>query len=606
MSPAYLIAVASVAAGTALGLVRGGGRLASTLRTFAFVSALAVVLGQLLPEALGHVGLPALVVFAVGLFLPHFLLHSKHHAHGEAHGHAHPSTGLMIGLLVLALHKVGDGIALGAFGGHDSGESGHAGVLVAIAAHTVPVVAMMVQAIVQAKNVRAGALAGGLLGLSTTAGVLLSSSAALARNEAAMGWLTALVAGMLMHVVTHDWAARIPKERGARALDALATVAGLGIVLAAGSPHGHGDAPHAGEIDASARILASFVELSLETAPALLIGLLVAAALQTHTGTIGGQWLTRGGSLSQAIRGAITGAPLPVCACGVLPLAHALKGRGARAALVVSFLLATPEIGIESFALSVRFLGWEFALTRLFGALLVAVVAGVVVARFTRPEQNAGLDYEPGDDRPWWQRAVSQLDELTTHVLPWTLIGLLMAAYVDAVLSHGALEGLAAGPFELVVVTALAIPTYVCATSATPLAAVLLAKGLSPGAALVALLLGPATNIATLGWMRASYGAKAAAAMVAGAILVTWAMATGINSTGMLSQLGTLAAAEHEHGVVAIGALGALLVMIARGVYLLGVRGWLGGLGSITGAPRETDDDGHGHGGHGHGHGHAH
>ena len=62
---------------------------------------------------------------------------------------------------------------------------------------------------------------GALLALATTAGVLLSSSAALAHDETALGWLTALVAGMLMHVVTHDWAARIPKERGARALDAL-------------------------------------------------------------------------------------------------------------------------------------------------------------------------------------------------------------------------------------------------------------------------------------------------------------------------------------------------------------------------------------------------
>ncbi|MCZ7684621.1 MAG: permease [Sandaracinaceae bacterium] len=433
------------------------------------VSALAVVLAQLLPDALGGAGLWALPVFALGAALPW--------AAGKLSGglrSVRGAVGLELGYLGLLVHKVADGIALGTYGGEQHAGHGHGDVLFALSAHTVPMVALVALAYQRRAGWRAAILR--VLGLlaATIAGAVGANLAPAAALGSVEPWITAAVAGLLLHVVAHDWeAARGPRRARDRLVDLVAVVAGVGLVLAGGHQH------HDGE-DVRAAVGDALWELSLETAPALLFGLAVGALVSAWgPGRLPSRWLG-GGALRQAMVGASIGAPLPICACGVLPLAQSLRGRGAGAALVVAFMLATPELGVETFALTGQLLGWPFAFVRLGAAVLLAMLAALAVHRASgvrgAPPRES-LPAGAGPAAPFARRLSASFDELVHHVAPWTVVGLVAAAYVQATLGEGSLGAFLPYPLELLAMTLVAVPSYVCAASATPLAAVLVAKG---------------------------------------------------------------------------------------------------------------------------------
>lgn len=161
----------------------------------------------------------------------------------------------------------------------------------------------------------------------------------------------------------------------------------------------------------------------------------------------------------------------------------------------------------------------------------------------------------------------------------WTLIGLIAAAYLQAALADGALGAIGKSGLDLLIVTLLAVPSYMCAASAMPLAAVLLAKGMSPGAVLCGLLLGPATNVTTLAWLRRRFGARATWCSVAALIATTWPLAWLANSLLPAPLTSAHPGSEHAHGVVSYGSAALLLVLVARAIWRTGLRTWLGALG---------------------------
>ena len=184
----------------------------------------------------------------------------------------------------------------------------------------------------------------------------------------------------------------------------------------------------------------------------------------------------------------------------------------------MAVLLATPEIGIDTFLMTGKFMGWPFAFLRLGAALIIAIIAAVAVARASSADSSgpvgpaavSGPFVDEGQEPvPALTRAARGVDELVEHILPWTVLGLVMAGLVAVAIPEGRLDGLGFFGLDVLVVSVVAIPTYVCAVSATPLAAVLIAKGISPGAVLAGLLLGAGSNVATLGFMRRSFGARA-------------------------------------------------------------------------------------------------
>lgn len=601
VSVALAAAIFSVALGAVVALV-GRGRAVGPIHGFALVAAVVVVLAQLLPESLGQIGVWALVVFGVAFAVPIVLERLAGRFVKAARAErTMDNLGLEIGYLGLMLHKVGDGLGLGTYTSELHAGHAHFDVVGAIAVHTVPVTALVVLAYARRFDKRVALIRAAGLALATVVGVLLTHSVPLALVEQLEPWITAAVGGLLLHVVAHDWQAEAKRTNLGRFFDLLAIAAGVLLVMMEGHSHhhdGHDVRANAGD---------ALVDLALETAPILFIGLVVGALLQTFGSRLRVHWLRSGSSLRQAIRGAVVGAPLPICACGVLPLAQALSKRGVGPALVVAFLLATPALGIETFALTVRYLGWPFGAVRLLAAVLVAIVGALLVARAFRstkdeaPEDSAMLTEAEGDDA-WYVRALRHFEELLFQVGAWTFVGLVAAAYVQAALPGGALTGLAESGLDVVLVSLLALPSYVCAASVVPLAAVLLAKGLSPGAVLAGLLLGPAINLATLRLLRASFGTKATFVGVAGLLSTTWAMAYGFNAVPFVLELRASPEALREHGTWTYVATGLVLLMILRAIWRDGLRVWLGSLGATFG-----HDHGHGHGEHGHGdHGHGH
>ena len=369
-----------------------------------------------------------------------------------------------------------------------------------------------------------------------------------------------------------------------RFYDLVAVTVGVLILLPStghghGASHGHG----VGGMDATAQVVRAFIMLTMETAPALIFGLGVGALLQSLGGKVSLGWLMRGSSFGQAVRGALVGVPIPVCACGVLPIAQSLRQRGGSASLVVAFLIAAPELGVETFALTVQFLGWEFAIARLFAALVLAIIAGVVLA--ARKAKGEGIsqaqldsDHIVGGEKHqvWHKRFFAHFDNLLSHVGPWTVVGLIVAAYAAVALEQNAVSFSGAHPaLQVLAITALAIPSYVCAASATPLAAILVANGLSPGAALTGLLLGPATNVATFGYLRTQFGKRGTRGLLVALLLSAWAMA----ALGHLTLPNQIPAMDHQHdhgghSFWAWGMLWTLAVAVGVGIWRHGLGGW--------------------------------
>src|SRR5690606_29588678 len=126
----------------------------------------------------------------------------------------------------------------------------------------------------------------------------------------------------------------------------------------------------------------------------------------------------------------------------------------------------------------------------------------------------------PPQERVRWATALALFDELLLHVGPWAFVWIVAAAYLQAVIPAGSLAGLAETGGDVLVVALVAVPTYVCAASATPLAAVLLLLGISPGAVLVGLLIGPATNLDAIGMLRRGYGGRAVALGLGGVLVL--------------------------------------------------------------------------------------
>ncbi len=616
---AIAVTLASVLAGTLLALVpRSRDLWMGPVRTFALMAALSVVVLHLLPEALSEAGAWAILVFIVGLLTPEMLAKVSmflwRAGHDAPPGQSRRDLALEASYVGVLVHRVGDGIGLGAFTVELFESSARGGVIAALAAHCVPVVAIVVLTFDSVRGRGSALKRAAGLGVASLSGVLVAHSVPAETFVTASAWVAAFVGGMLVHVVTHDLALQLPTSRGARVSDLIAAGLGLYVSFLGQGAH-HGDDAH--DHDTVSHFQHSLLDFAIETGPLLILGLGAGALLATLGTKLPASFFRSRGAVLDAARGTIIGAPLPLCSCSVLPISAALKGRGAAPALVVAFLLSTPELGVETFALSVRFLGWPFAWFRLGGALLVAFVAALVVSAMVRrtslvtdevpPSLSAGVK-----QGPWHRRVLSAFDELFQHVGAWMILGIVGAALLEVALPQEAFAGVKGWFAQFAVISLVAVPSYVCTPSATPLAAVLIAKGLSPGAVLVGLLLGPATNVATLVFLRRWFGTRAAVVGVLAVVAMSWTIGFLIDFFWAGSVISAAEEVAHSHGIIwqALAALSGLLLL--RAVFRAGVRGFLSTLQGEHGHSHGHDDHGHGghgHSGHGHGdhhHGHAH
>lgn len=599
MTGALLITLASILAGSGIGvLTRRESRMLGPLRTFSVAAVVSVVVVQLLPESVERLGGSALLLFVLALALPPILAPLVRRLRREVELSAH-NLGAELGFAGFLLHQFGEGLAVGTYAGHQHGGHDHGSLVFGVAAHTLPLTAVFIAGALALRG-RGSALRRTLGLLAVTAlGFVAASVLQHEMHRDFEGWLGAVVAGFLCHVILHREVRSAPRPPLVAILDVCAAVAGVALPIVASPGSGHGGD---GVREAVGH---AFVELVAETAPMLLLGLIIGAALQLAGSRIPARYFTRGGSVRQALRGIVVGAPLPLCACGVLPIAESLRKRGAGPAMVMAFLIATPELGPETLTLTIRFLGAPFAIARLVAALVLAFVAGLLFARLV-PAPSVASD-APGaalsmvmSSRPRWGRLLAQgyrhFDELLLHVAPWTVVGLIAAAYVQAVVPAASLHGLAQIGVDVLLVGLIAMPSYVCAASATPLAAVFLAKGLSPGALLVGMLLGPATNVATIGLLRKGYGTRAMMASILFILVLSMGFGYLLNALGIPVHLPEGLRAEHEHGPWTTLSIAFLAAGLAVQLWRWGTRPWLDILDA--GAHDHHAHDHHAHDGH--------
>jgi uncharacterized membrane protein YraQ (UPF0718 family) len=583
------------AAGSALCLMPQSARwLLGPIRTFALAAVLAVVFTHLAPESFVALGPWAVALALVGFVLPvaierglAFLPRTRDIGPGRAR--------LEASWLALVVHSIGDGLALATYVGGTHADAPPWDVVVAVAAHTVPVVAVIGLAFRQAVGVRTALSRTLLLGVAAVGGVLLGRLIPGNHLSEYATYVGAAVAGTLLHVVAHDLGSDAPTRPRERVLDALALVAGLSLLLvetdAAETHVSDGRELHTA-------LLSAFSDLAIQIAPLVLAGLAFGALLEGFGGRAAHAFLGFRGRHAGPLRGAGLGVLHPVSACRVVPHAKELSDHGARGALVAAFAIAAPALGLESHTLSLGLIGWRFALVRLLVALAVAVAAGyllaLVVKKTSSHSHGRAHAHTHGSENGLF-RSWDAFEDALHHTGAWMLIGLVIAA-LARVLVPADFSGRAT--FEALAMVALvALPTYVAPVAALPLAAVLVEKGLAPGIALLGLVLGPVLDLDTLSFFVRTYGRL----RTFGIVLVTLVTA-GVAALAFGRSLTFAPLSSSAHHPLAIGVTILFAILVARGMYRSGFRGFLGAMSRESIRHSHAAHDA----GEGHHHGHAH
>ena len=523
------------------------------LDAFIFVSILGLVGLSLLPNALHDGGAWAALALLAGFLLPSWL----EHRFAERAGETHKLT-VFLGLLGLVLHALVDGVALVApsVEGMAHGEELAWAVLI----HRLPV-GLTVWWLLRDRKPQA-VIALLMVGAGTLVGFSFGDQVLSRFTPMALALFQAGLAGSLLHVVVHR---SHPVEKGQRArwFDLLGSLLAAAVVMISLSHHeGSG-------------LGGAFLELAAASAPALLLAYLGAGLLFTYVPAAGVAWLGRGSALSQAGRGMLFGLPLPICSCGVLPLYHSLVRRGVPSAAAFAFLVATPELGLDAMILSMPLLGGSFTLARVAAAALIAIGVGLALSRIEVSSDGAQASATPSpDERSWRTVWNTGFVEVLDETVPWVAFGLAVAALIAVEIDLSTLASLP-NSIQLPLFALLGLPVYVCASGATPLVAVLIGLGVSPGAALVFLITGPATNVTTLGVLSRLHGRRVAilfsvsvvtSSLIAGAVVNSLAIDWGFPSL----QSG------HDHALSSVELFSLIMLglLVLASIWRQGARGF--------------------------------
>ena len=254
-------------------------------------------------------------------------------------------------------------------------------------------------------------------------------------------------------------------------------------------------------------ILIDFWGTAVEMSPYLLFGFFMAGVLSV---LISQQLVERhlgGKGIWPVLKASIFGVPLPLCSCGVIPVSMSLHKHGAGKGSTIAFLLSTPQTGVDSIFVTLSLLGPVFAIFRPIMAFVTGIIGGILVDMFSPGPEDGQLAPPKctdeccggaGNNRKIARGLKYGFVTLPQDIGRAMLVGLVIAAFISALVPDDYFaEKLGTGIFAMVAMMFLGIPVYVCATASVPIAAALILKGLTPGAALVFLMTGPATNAAS-------------------------------------------------------------------------------------------------------------
>lgn len=341
-------------------------------------------------------------------------------------------------------------------------------------------------------------------------------------------------------------------------------------------------------------------QLLLDTAPYILFGILIGGLLKVFLSPAYVARHLGQGRYSSVFKAALFGVPLPLCSCGVLPAAAALKRQGANNGATAAFLISTPESGIDSISVSYALLDPIMTVARPLAAFVSAMIAGCIENTFNPPRPQLAMAADlacavdgccDGADCPPAEHASHHtlfekiragmryaFGELWGDLAGWFFVGLLLAGLISALVPDDLITSYLGGGFvAMLLMLAFGIPLYICATASTPIAAAMILKGVSPGAALVFMLAGPATNMATISVLVGLLGRRTTAvylicigvtALLFGLALDAVYLALGVSAKAMVGQAG-----EFMPYPVQLAAALVILALSGRPMYRM-VRGW--------------------------------
>ncbi|WP_339138308.1 MAG: SO_0444 family Cu/Zn efflux transporter [Candidatus Electrothrix sp. GW3-4] len=331
--------------------------------------------------------------------------------------------------------------------------------------------------------------------------------------------------------------------------------------------------------------LSSAWNLLNQSAVYMLFGLLVSGLLKEYLSPTYIANHLGSGRFKSVFKAALLGIPVPLCSCGVLPAAATLKKQGANNGAVTAFLISTPESGIDSISITWALLDPIMTIARPVSAFLSAAIAGTAENLFsfsgsaptstlgqqnkaTVAEKNScgcGCDKEEqekiflgeaGTKKSFLKEFPGKLKagiryavfDIWKELAGWFFVGILLAGVITVLLPDTFITAyLGGGLGSMLLMLVIGIPLYICATASTPIAAAFLLKGVSPGAALIFLLVGPATNITSLSVLMGLLGKRTVAIYLTSIALVS--VTCGLILDAVYSMLGiSVLAAVARHG----------------------------------------------------------
>jgi uncharacterized membrane protein YraQ (UPF0718 family) len=304
-------------------------------------------------------------------------------------------------------------------------------------------------------------------------------------------------------------------------------------------------------------ILFDFWATALEMSPYLLFGFFMAGLLSVLVSQRLVEKHLGGRGVWPLVKVSLFGVPLPLCSCSVIPVTMSLHKHGATRGSAIAFLLSTPQTGVDSIFVTYSLLGPVFAVFRPVAALITGIVGGLFVSLIDDSSKGAAEVVEKCNDscceNPHKSSCIVRalkygFVRLPSDIGVALLIGLIAAAFISALIPDGFFaDKLGTGIGAMVIMMLLGIPVYVCATASVPVAAAMIMKGLTPGAALVFLMTGPATNAASFITIWKVLGGKSAVAYIL--TVIVCALAGGLLMDYFFRTAGA-SALEHVHGTM--------------------------------------------------------
>lgn len=254
------------------------------------------------------------------------------------------------------------------------------------------------------------------------------------------------------------------------------------------------------------QFLGDFITIMAEMAPYLLIGFFFAGVMRAFLPQRHIQRYFNGHPFLSSLYASLIGIPMPLCSCGVIPTGTAFYKNGASKSSTVSFLISTPQTGVDSLLATYALMGLPMMIIRPITSFVTGVLGGTW-AGYTKTdkvkEQDACCNTDSSLPSTFMGKVKLALRygfvDFMQDTAKWLLLGLILAALVSVVIPDNLMSVLNLPPIvQMIMILIFSIPFYVCATGSIPLAAMLILKGVSPGAAFILLMAGPATNLATM------------------------------------------------------------------------------------------------------------